>query len=87
LASLIMSTVNNITRSGGKESWISKNINKGHYESYYWLLAVMSSVNLLYFLVCSWAYGPCADKGFSELKDEGIDSKEEELQKLWNGLE
>ncbi|KAH7858959.1 hypothetical protein Vadar_029797 [Vaccinium darrowii] len=87
LASLIMSTVNNITKSGGKESWISKNINKGHYESYYWLLGVLSSVNLLYFLVCSWAYGPCADKGFSELKDEGIDSKEEELHKLWNGLE
>ncbi|KAI8529563.1 hypothetical protein RHMOL_Rhmol12G0234600 [Rhododendron molle] len=89
LASLILSTVNNVTMSGGKESWISSNINTGHYESYYWLLAVLSSVNLLYFVLCCWAYGPCADQGFSKLQDEGKDDKdlkEEELHKLRNGV-
>ncbi|KAF7124451.1 hypothetical protein RHSIM_Rhsim12G0200800 [Rhododendron simsii] len=79
LASLILSTVADITKRGGKGSWISSNINRSLYESYYWLLAVLSSVNLLYFLLCSWAYGPCADQGFSLLKDEGKDLKEEEL--------
>lgn len=62
LASLILSTVDDITSRGGKESWTSTNINKGHYESYYWLLAVMTSVNLVYFGVCSWAYGPCVER-------------------------
>ncbi|KAF7124185.1 hypothetical protein RHSIM_Rhsim12G0201000 [Rhododendron simsii] len=84
LASLILSTVADITKRGGKGSWISNNINISHYESYYWLLAVMSSVNLLYFLLCSWAYGPCADQGFSMLKDEGKDLKEEELPTVGN---
>ncbi|XP_058192498.1 protein NRT1/ PTR FAMILY 1.2-like [Rhododendron vialii] len=89
LASLILSTVNNVTKRGGKEGWISSNINTGHYESYYWLLAVLSSVNLLYFVLCCWAYGPCADQGFSKLQDEGKDDKdlkEEELHILGNGV-
>ncbi|KAH7853635.1 hypothetical protein Vadar_004951 [Vaccinium darrowii] len=72
LASLILSTVATITKKGGKESWISNDIYKSHYhESYYWLLVVMSLVNLVYFLLSSWLYGPCADLGFSKLKDEG----------------
>lgn len=62
LASLILSTVDNVTSKGGKESWVSTNINRGHYESYYWLLAVMSFINILYFMVCSWAYGPCVEQ-------------------------
>ncbi|XP_057957148.1 protein NRT1/ PTR FAMILY 1.2-like isoform X2 [Malania oleifera] len=59
-ASFIMSTVDDVTKRGGKESWVSSNINKGHYDFYYWLLAALSLVNLMYFLVCSKAYGPCA---------------------------
>ncbi|CAN4115713.1 unnamed protein product [Withania somnifera] len=61
LASVILSNVDNLTKGGGKESWVSSNINKGHYENYYWLLAIMTAFNLLYFMVCSWAYGPCAE--------------------------
>ncbi|XP_010254052.1 PREDICTED: protein NRT1/ PTR FAMILY 1.2 [Nelumbo nucifera] len=57
LASVIVKAVDEVTKRGGKESWVSSNLNKGHYDYYYWLLAVMGSVNFLYFLVCSWAYG------------------------------
>ena len=61
VASLIFSIVDNITSRGGKESWVADNINKGHYDKYYWLLAIMSAVNLVYYSVCSWAYGPSAE--------------------------
>ncbi|ESW22633.1 hypothetical protein PHAVU_005G169300 [Phaseolus vulgaris] len=61
VASLILSIVDNITSKGGKQSWVSDNINKGHYDNYYWLLAIMSAVNFLYYLVCCWAYGPSAE--------------------------
>ncbi|PIN13692.1 H+/oligopeptide symporter [Handroanthus impetiginosus] len=61
LASVVLSTVDSATKAGGKESWISSNINKGHYEFYYWLLAAMTSVNLIYFVCCSWLYGPCVE--------------------------
>ncbi|RZC53534.1 hypothetical protein C5167_012389, partial [Papaver somniferum] len=42
------------------ETWL-----EGHYDYYYWVLAVLSFVNFVYFLVCSWAYS-------SEDNAEGI---------------
>ncbi|KAM0060307.1 putative proton-dependent oligopeptide transporter family, MFS transporter superfamily [Helianthus debilis subsp. tardiflorus] len=62
LASLILNTVERITKHGGKEGWITTNINRGRYDDYYWVLAIMSLVNLFYYVACSWAYGPCADE-------------------------
>ncbi|RHN77703.1 putative proton-dependent oligopeptide transporter family, major facilitator superfamily [Medicago truncatula] len=59
LASLILSVVDNVTKGEGKESWVSSNINKGHYDYYYWLLFVLMLANFLGFLWFSKAYGPC----------------------------
>lgn len=75
LASLILSTVDALTKRGGKVSWISTDINKGHYERYYWLLAILSAVNFFYYVACSRAYGPCADKVVP--KGEKIDNSGE----------
>ncbi|XAR67701.1 hypothetical protein NMG60_11002576 [Bertholletia excelsa] len=86
LASFILSTVNSVTQRGGKESWISDNINKGHYERYYWLLAILSFVNLFYFLGCSWAYGPCSSDVFSRVSGGREDVKEEELSDVRDGV-
>ncbi|XP_073143836.1 protein NRT1/ PTR FAMILY 1.2-like [Henckelia pumila] len=72
-ASIILSNVDNITGGGGKESWVSNNINKGHYEYYYWLLATLCSVNMLYFLVCNWFYGPSVKKVVkSSIEGDGL---------------
>ncbi|GMH03691.1 hypothetical protein Nepgr_005530 [Nepenthes gracilis] len=70
LASAILSTVDEITKRGGKESWVSSNINKGHYDYYYWLLAVLSLVNLFYYLACSWTYGPCVQRRMNKVEDQ-----------------
>ncbi|XVE97565.1 hypothetical protein REPUB_Repub03eG0030400 [Reevesia pubescens] len=58
VASFITSIVDDVTKKGG-ESWISSNINKGHYDYYYWLLAGLSMLNFIYFFACIKAYGPC----------------------------
>ncbi|KAJ0031687.1 hypothetical protein Pint_12821 [Pistacia integerrima] len=68
VSSFIMNIVDNVTKSGEKESWVSTNINKGHYDYYYWLLAGLSMANFMYFLVCSKAYGPC--KGEANEKED-----------------
>ncbi|KAI3857197.1 hypothetical protein MKW98_010611, partial [Papaver atlanticum] len=68
------------TKGSGSESWLSSNLNRGHYDYYYWVLAVLSFVNFLYFLVCSWAYG--SDKNEEDirvLRDEGEDVKEKNI--------
>ncbi|GAV64451.1 PTR2 domain-containing protein [Cephalotus follicularis] len=89
LASVILSSVDKLTSRRGKESWVSDNINRGHYENYYWLLAMMSFINLLYFFVCSWAYGPCVehvtkvrdDRNVIMANDEGKGKYENEEEK------
>ncbi|XP_057775927.1 protein NRT1/ PTR FAMILY 1.2-like isoform X2 [Salvia miltiorrhiza] len=62
LASSIMNTVDYLSRQGGDESWISSNINKGHYDYYYLVLAGLSMANM-YFLGCSAAFGPSTEEG------------------------
>ncbi|KAL5729149.1 hypothetical protein ACHQM5_002138 [Ranunculus cassubicifolius] len=59
LVGVIVRIVDDVTKRGGHVSWVSSNLNKGHYDYYYWLLTVLSGINFLYFLVCCWAYGPC----------------------------
>lgn len=58
LGSLIVEIVDKVSKHGGKESWVGNNLNKGHYDYYYWVLSILCAANFLYFLVCSWAYGP-----------------------------
>ncbi|KAL8139455.1 hypothetical protein V2J09_005476 [Rumex salicifolius] len=70
LASAILSMVDDITKSGGRTSWVATDINKGHCDYYYWLLAVMSFVSMLYYFVCSWAYGPCEGEQRNKVTDE-----------------
>ncbi|MBA0608688.1 hypothetical protein Godav_020878 [Gossypium davidsonii] len=62
LASVVVSIIDDITSRGGKEGWVSSNINKGRIDSYYWVLTILSVINLLYYFVCAWAYGPCSDQ-------------------------
>ncbi|KAH9612180.1 hypothetical protein KSS87_004457 [Heliosperma pusillum] len=57
LSTLLMNTIDSITSKGGKESWVSSNINKGHIDYYYWLLTGLYLLNFFYYLFCSRAYG------------------------------
>ncbi|KAK0571575.1 hypothetical protein LWI29_018324 [Acer saccharum] len=59
VASAILNGVDYVSKLEGKESWVSNNINKGHYDYYFWFLAGLCSANFLYYLFCSKAYGPC----------------------------
>ncbi|KAK1367772.1 Solute carrier family 15 (Peptide/histidine transporter), member 3/4 [Heracleum sosnowskyi] len=59
VATCILNIIDRVTRQKGKPSWISSNINQGHYDYYYLVIACICAGNMLYYLVCSWAYGPC----------------------------
>ncbi|WJX41988.1 hypothetical protein P8452_29272 [Trifolium repens] len=62
VASFILSFVDSVTGSGGNESWVSSNINKGHYDYYYSFICVLSILNFVYFFYCSKSYGPCKNR-------------------------
>ncbi|KAJ4769121.1 Protein NRT1/ PTR FAMILY 8.1 [Rhynchospora pubera] len=55
LSSLLVTIVTNITARNGKLGWIPDNLNRGHLDYFFWLLAIMSFVNfLLYLLIAKW---------------------------------
>ncbi|KAJ4974047.1 hypothetical protein NE237_007221 [Protea cynaroides] len=55
LSTLLVNTVTSITTRNGNVGWIPNNLNYGHIDYFYLLLAIMSGVNLgVYILVARW---------------------------------
>ncbi|KAH6779007.1 Major facilitator superfamily protein [Perilla frutescens var. hirtella] len=72
VGSMIVSIVDTASQRGGRESWVSDNLNKGHYDYYYWVLTILSVLNLIYFIFCSRFY-----KCFEKEKVWDIDEMED----------
>jgi peptide/histidine transporter 3/4 len=62
IGSGLADVVDRVTSKGGKDGWLSSNLNKGRLDDYYWLITVLSIINFVYYLVCFWAYGSAEDK-------------------------
>ncbi|PKI60693.1 hypothetical protein CRG98_018940 [Punica granatum] len=69
-SSFTVSAVDFWTSRGGKESWVSSNINNGHYDYYYWVIVALSLANFGYFLACCRAYEPHND-GKGDVLEKG----------------
>ncbi|CAD6212269.1 unnamed protein product [Miscanthus lutarioriparius] len=54
--SAVLAAVATVTTRNGKPGWIPDDLNKGHLDYFFWLMAVLGVVNLLYFLHCSIRY-------------------------------
>ncbi|XP_030485464.2 protein NRT1/ PTR FAMILY 1.1 [Cannabis sativa] len=72
LGALIVKIVESCTENFNGEgvSWLPDNLNKGRLDQYYWLLTLFGFVNLLYYILCSWAYGPCENRQIWEEEEE-----------------
>uniref|UniRef100_A0A7N0U0W1 Uncharacterized protein n=1 Tax=Kalanchoe fedtschenkoi TaxID=63787 RepID=A0A7N0U0W1_KALFE len=73
VGSVIVGVVNQLSERGGNDSWVSDNINKGHYDYYYFLLAGLSAANFIYFLLCSCLYGPSESDDMHKLEEDEAD--------------
>ncbi|XP_057820198.2 protein NRT1/ PTR FAMILY 5.2 isoform X2 [Cryptomeria japonica] len=56
ISSSLLTTVTDITGKNGHTSWVLDNLNASRLYYYYALLAVLSFLNTLFFLVVSWLY-------------------------------
>ncbi|XAR68851.1 Peptide-transporting ATPase [Bertholletia excelsa] len=55
LSTLLVTIVAKVTTRNGKLGWIPDNLNRGHLDYFYWLLAILSSINLcVYLLISKW---------------------------------
>ncbi|WVZ52615.1 hypothetical protein U9M48_003658 [Paspalum notatum var. saurae] len=56
LNSAVLAAVAAVTARGGKPGWIPDDLDEGHLDYFFWLMAVLGLVNLLHFLHCSVRY-------------------------------
>ncbi|KAJ7944762.1 protein NRT1/ PTR FAMILY 6.3-like [Quillaja saponaria] len=70
LSSLLVTIVHKVTGSG--KPWLADNLNQGKLYDFYWLLAILSGLNLVIYLVCAKGY-VYKDK---RLAEEGIELEE-----------
>ncbi|CAK8575310.1 unnamed protein product [Lathyrus sativus] len=56
LSSFLISMIENLSSKNGDESWFCDNINKAHFDYFYWLLAGLSVVGFTLFLYFAKAY-------------------------------
>ncbi|PON50527.1 Proton-dependent oligopeptide transporter [Parasponia andersonii] len=83
IAALIVRIVNEWSgnEKSGKVEWVSNDPNKGHYDYYCWVLTALGLVNLVYYLVCSWAYGPCQERKVWDFEEGQVEGLEVDLGK------
>ncbi|KAL1080890.1 hypothetical protein V6Z11_D09G027000 [Gossypium hirsutum] len=80
VSSLIVGTVDKLTSKGGKQSWVSNNLNMGHYDYYYWILTILSVINVFYYLICCWDFGSSDNKNKIVWDEEEGTADELELE-------
>lgn len=76
LGSAIVGIISRATGADGRDSWVSSNLNRGHYDYYYMVLAGLSVANFVYFVWCGWTYGEEGQNRVMATEDE-----EEDVQK------
>ncbi|XP_059660302.1 protein NRT1/ PTR FAMILY 5.2-like [Cornus florida] len=78
LSSFLLSTVANITKKNDHTGWILDNLNISHLDYYYAFYAILSFLNLLFFLVVAKSFVYNADVNESQRE------LQESMQPLWN---
>ncbi|KAL6870827.1 hypothetical protein ACP4OV_014675 [Aristida adscensionis] len=51
---VIVKLVKVVTSRGGRVGWLQDNLNKGHYDYYYFLLALLGVADFIYFIACCY---------------------------------
>lgn len=69
VSSLLVTIVMGITSKGDQIGWISENLNKGHMDRFYFLLAALNAVDLIFFVACAKRYRFMLLDGKEERKD------------------
>ncbi|KAI9191290.1 hypothetical protein LWI28_014478 [Acer negundo] len=58
VSTTLVTIVKKVTGRNGRQNWLARGINDSRLDYFYWLLAVLSLVNLGFFLVCAIKYKP-----------------------------
>ncbi|XP_072966329.1 protein NRT1/ PTR FAMILY 7.3-like [Typha angustifolia] len=66
VSSVLVTMVMEVTSAGGRPGWIPDDLDEGHMDRFFFLLAVLTSVDLVAFVVCArWYEGSKVEESFS----------------------
>lgn len=82
VAVVIIQATKSVTKRGGKVNWLANNLSKGHLDYYYWMLTALCVANVFYYLLCSWAYGPCDDTTIWYVTNDDNKEVQEEMEMI-----
>ncbi|TVU25666.1 hypothetical protein EJB05_28171, partial [Eragrostis curvula] len=81
VSTVIVKLVNVVTGNGGAAPWISDDLNRGRYDYYYLLLAVLGAIDLVYLVVCACIF----DETVQNMSLEPGDAVEAEEMEKFHG--
>ena len=56
LSAFLLAVVASATTRGGDPGWIPDDLNKGHLDYFFWLMAALLLLDLLFFVFCAMRY-------------------------------
>lgn len=71
VSSLLVTILMEITKKGGSPGWIPENLNKGHMDRFYYLLALLSVADLVVYIICAKWYKNIRVEGKEEEANDG----------------
>jgi peptide/histidine transporter 3/4 len=80
VSTLLLVIVGHITKRGGKPGWVADNLNHGKVDLFYWVLAILSFLNLVAFILCAQQYEYIVTQGPSTCKSPLQEKEDQEGQ-------
>ncbi|OMP00618.1 Proton-dependent oligopeptide transporter family [Corchorus olitorius] len=78
ICSMILTAVMAITTKNGKPGWVPPDLNAGHLDRYFFLLAALAAINLVLFVACAKRFNPVSfEKRAIKVKMEALDQPNE----------
>lgn len=80
LSTTLIAVVQKVTSRNGRGGWLAGDMNGGHLDYFYYVIAVMGAVNFVYFLVCAhfYRYKGWRPKPRAEVESGGMVELDEE---------
>ncbi|KAK4489835.1 hypothetical protein RD792_000479 [Penstemon davidsonii] len=76
LSSFLISIVHRMTKVGERGNWLDEDLNKGRLDYFYYMVAGLEVVNLVYFVVCAkWYKYKRTEKSGMDLELEKIETQ------------
>ncbi|KAH1106875.1 hypothetical protein J1N35_010643 [Gossypium stocksii] len=78
ICSIILTTVMAITSRNEEARWVPPDLNDGHLDWYFFLLAALTAINLVLFVICAKRYNPISFENRAENMEMGTQEQANE---------